>query len=175
MDNYDQFWNELFGADCSKMERRMLASIMKVIQPGDPQFIMPALLTRLLYETLSEQERSVLSFGPAMSAHMNHFAAGMKALVQGMADLRKELHKLSSVTYRYSAALDQRADSFIQRLRKKATARMDDDLKIQIIRVAAITLSFIAGVTLMMAFSSRPIAQSPVRETVSAFGEAHHD
>lgn len=175
MDKYDEFWNELFGTNCSKIERRMLAHIMKLITPGDPQFIMPALLARLLYETLSAEERSVLSFGPAMSAQMNHFSAGMKSLAEGMADLRKEMHRLSSVTYRYSAGLDQRANSFMQRLSKKAKTRMDDDLKTQINRVATITLSFIAGVTLMAIFSSRPIAQSPVRETVSAFGEAHHD
>lgn len=174
MDEIDTFWNELFGTACSKMERRMLAGIMQTITPGDPQFVMPAMLARSLFVTMSKAERGVLSFGPAMSAQLDNLNSGMKSLAVSMAALRKETDALRSTTIQFLAELNHHSSSVIPRLFKKTIARLDDDLRTQIIRAAAISLSFIAGVTMMVVFSSGSIPQTPAPETVSAFGFNHH-
>ena len=146
MDELDLFWERHFGVAASMFERRMLAQVMIAIEPGDPLFVVTAMLTRLLYISLGETEKALLQFGPALSARMAGLETATEKISSDLAAILYATKKLERAVAMLDARVIDRQRTIRQRLEKRAKAIVSAEYRATLPWVFGVCLAFIAGV-----------------------------
>ena len=124
----------------------MLAQVMVAIEPGDPLFVVTAMLTRLLFISLGETEKALLQFGPALSARMAGLEAATETISSDLAAILNATKQLERTIAMLDARTIDRERSLRKRLEQRTQAIVSAEYRAILPWVFGICLAFIAGV-----------------------------
>lgn len=153
MDELDLFWERYFGVPASAFERRLLAQIMSTIEPGDPVFVVAAMLARQLYISIGEKEKAVLRFGPALSRQMENLEGTAGKISSDLAAILNDVRQLEQSLAMLNARLVDNERAIPQMVAKRAAAMVDADYRKILPWVFGLCLAFIAGVMAVTIFT----------------------
>ena len=153
MDELDAFWDQHFGVAASLFERRLLIQISTTIPPGDPLFVLTAMLTRQLYLALGGKEKAILEFGPAVTEMMKNLAGATETISSDLSAILNQIGRVRRNMDMLDARLIDQRRNLAQRVTERATAIVDGDLKTMLQWIVSLCLAFIAGVVAVTIWS----------------------
>lgn len=153
MDELDLFWERHFGVPASGFERRLLAQVMMAIEPGDPVFVLAAMLTRQMYISLGENEKALLQFGPVWSKRMEDLEGVAERISTDLKAIMREVRQLERSCGMLNARLLDAARTIPQQMKERVTAMLDHDYRTTLFWVTGLSLAFIAGVVAVTIFT----------------------
>lgn len=146
MDELDEFWIGHFGVAASLFERRLIAQISKTILPGDPLFVLTAMLARQLYLSLDGKAKALLEFGPAITRLMTELEGATLKISSDLSSILTQAAEVKRNMVILDAHLIHQNRSVAQRVMERALVMLDSDLKTSLQWSVGLSFSFISGV-----------------------------
>lgn len=146
MDELDTFWIGHFGVTASLFERRLIAQISMTILPGDPLFVLTAMLARQLYLSLDGKAKALLEFGPAMTRLMTELEGATLKISSDLSAILTQVAEVKRNMVMLDAHLIHQNRSVAQRVIERALAMLDSELKTKLQWTVGLVLAFIFGV-----------------------------
>lgn len=167
MDELDLFWERHFGVEASAFERQLLAQITKTIAPGDPLFVVTAMLARQNFITLGAEEKALLQFGPALSQRMLEMETSVRSIEIQLATILAKVKQVERSLVMLDARVIDRERTFGSRMKKRAEKIVSAEYRATLPLVVGICLAFIAGVVAVSVLTPRQISQQQAHQAYS--------
>lgn len=167
MDELDLFWERHFGVAASAFERQLLAQIITTIEPGDPLFVVAAMLARQNYITLGAEEKALLQFGPALSQRMLEMETSVRSIENQLATILAKVKQVERSLVMLDARVIDRERTIGSRVRKRAGKIVSAEYRATLPWVVGICLAFIAGVVAVAVLTPRQILPQQAHQTYS--------
>jgi hypothetical protein len=154
MDELDIYWHGHFGVAASTFERRLLAQIMTVIPPGDPLFVVTAMLARQIYVVLGSNEKAILEFGPTVTKRMEDLKDATEKIAVDLDMILVRIALVNGNIEMLDARVTDRRRSLAQWLTERTIAIINDESKTTLQWTVSLCLAFIAGVAAVSVLSA---------------------